>query len=116
MANPHRGEVGVTIAGKPYTLVFTTNALCELEDALNRSAFAVFAEVAKATQDATVLRYSTLRAMLWAALRERHAGISLKEAGGMMEDFGIREVMGALVQAMAAAMPDPEQQDDAPKA
>lgn len=116
MANPHRGEVGVTIAGKPYTLVFTTNALCELEDAINRSAFAAFAEILQATQNATVLRFTTLRAMLWAALRQNHAGISLKEAGDLMQALGIREVMEAMVKAMTAAMPQTEQQDETPKA
>lgn len=116
MANPHRGEVGVTISGKPFTLVFTTNALCELEDAINRSAFAAFGEILQATQNATVLRFSTLRAMLWAALRQHHAAVSLKEAGDLMEAAGIREVMGAMVKAMSAAMPQAEEQDDAPKA
>ena len=33
MANPRRGEVAVTLAGRPYTLCLTLGALAELEDA-----------------------------------------------------------------------------------
>ena len=32
MANPHRGEVEITLAGKTYTMRPTFEALCEIED------------------------------------------------------------------------------------
>ena len=34
MGNPYKGEVQFTAGGKSYTLYFSINAMCELEEAL----------------------------------------------------------------------------------
>src|ERR1700683_1067579 len=56
-----------------------------------------------------------LRAVLFAALREAGARISLEEAGAMLRPGGIAGIRAALVEAWHASMPDPEPEEWASK-
>lgn len=99
MANPHRGEVEIEIEGKAYRLVFSTNAICEAEEVTNKSVLVLIS---------TMDRVSTIRAMFWAAIKEHQPGVSLKDAGNLMQQAGAGVVMRAVNEALALAFPKTE--------
>lgn len=87
MANPHKGESSIEIDGKPYTLALTLNAMCELEALLSTPEKDVtFLDV---LHSVTVRRKTTyMRAIFWAALQEHHPGITVKDAGTLIQRLG----------------------------
>lgn len=99
MANPHRGETSVEIGGKVYTLRLTTNELCQVEELLDRDVAVLMSQLA---------RFSTVRALFWAATRERHPELTLKDVGELMHEHRVGAFMKAVSDAMAAAFPKPE--------
>lgn len=96
MANPHRGEVLFKTPDAEYTLVLSTNALCELETEVGKSIPAIVADLERMT---------TLRAVLWACLRTKHCQISLAQAGEIMDSAGMAETTDAITRALNAAFP-----------
>lgn len=95
MANPHKGEATLTAGERSFTLVYTINSICELEDALNKGINEIVTDMA---------RMSVMRAMLWAGLMDKHA-MSLKEAGDVMHEAGLKAVTVAVNSALANAFP-----------
>jgi len=109
MANPHRGAVALQAGKSAFTLSFSVNALCELEDALGLPV----AKIAAGMNDPENVRLKTVRALVWAALRDHHEEISLKEAGEIINDAGIPACMEKIGQAFQLAFPDqPEAQEE----
>lgn len=109
MSNPHRGTVTLTIGETVYTLVFSINSLCEAETVLRRPYAAAVTELLMASQDANLLSLTTARALFWSALREKHAAVSLAEAGRLMGDAKPGPVIAATLEAFFAAFPPPEE-------
>lgn len=112
MANKERGQVSIDIDGKAYKLVYSTNALCELEDALNRNVNSITTEV----QDPSKVRLKTLRAMFWAGLTEHHPDIDLKAAGNLMTIGGASAVMTKVGEAFRLAFPEADEVNGRPPA
>jgi len=110
MANPHRGEASFEVDDKTYRLRFSWNAAAEFEEPAGRS----FYDAADALA-AGRLSVRTLRAMLWAGLQEHHPGLTLRDAGVLIERIGQVEAWGLVRRAIeyffppseAAASPDP---------
>lgn len=98
MANPHRGEVELKAGEKTYTLVFTINAVCELESHLNKSVTEIVGSMDRIT---------VVRAVLWAGLQHHHK-LTLEEAGDIMHAAGAAATSAAINQAMTLAFPAPE--------
>ena len=98
MANPHKGETSFEVDGKVYTLVLGTNAICELESAIDKG----IDEIAM-----SLTRLSMLRGVLWAALRAHHPEITLADAGVMIDKVRRVPVMNAVNAALVAAFPKP---------
>ena len=103
MANPVRGEVGFEADGTPYTLMFSTNALCALEDALGMSVTDIGAQMSGS------VRLKTLRSLFWAGLQDHHAGVSEAEAGRIIDQVGAAEAGELIGRAFAAAFPQAEE-------
>lgn len=96
MANPERGEVGVVVGDKVYTLRPTFDALCELETLIDKPLHDIMAGVEQG-------RVSGLRAVVWCLLQDAHAGEirTLKDASRWIESIGgadaaLRYVMKAM--------------------
>lgn len=102
MANSQRGEVAFLAGDSSYTLSFSINALCELEDALGDGVNAIAAQLG----NPGAVRIKTLRAVLWAGLLDHHDGLSIDDAGRVMTEAGIPATMAAIGKAFAAAFPD----------
>lgn len=104
MANQERGELGVEVGGRRYTLRPTFDALCELEDLRDQPIEQILASI-----DAG--RFSGVRAVVWTLLQDQHAAEfrTLKDASVWIEEAGgLDVVMGWLQQmfAMNSAPPD----------
>jgi hypothetical protein len=104
MANPHRGEKSVTIGDKTFTLVFTTNTICEVEDALDKGILEIQQQFG---------RLSVLRSLLWAGLREKHPEITLKAAGDLLGTAGAKVLGPVILEAIIAAFPKREADENA---
>lgn len=101
MSNPHRGEVSFDADGTSYTLHFSTNALCELEAELDLGLMQIAALLGK--PDKLTMRH--VRLLFWAGLRDRHEGVTLTDAGRIMDAIGPLEAIGIAARAFQAAFP-----------
>jgi hypothetical protein len=102
MANPYRGSVALQVGDRAYTLSFSINALCELEDLLGQPVAKIAAQMNKPEE----VRMKTVRAIVWAALRDHHEEVDLKQAGLIASESGVPAVMDAIGRAFTLAFPD----------
>ena len=102
MANPQRGEHSVTVGETTYTLRFTLNALCEVEEAAGVSVEALLGRVSNGN-----LR--DVRLLVWGALRDAHPELTLTEAGtvlgAVMAADGMEAAEALIVTAIEEAFP-----------
>jgi hypothetical protein len=107
MANPARGEVGLMVGGKAYTLRPTFDALCELEDLVGKPLHTLMAGIQEG-------RLSGLRAVVWCFLQDEHAReiITLKDASQWIERAGGADAVNDAIQrALGINAPDEPQQE-----
>lgn len=98
MANAERGEVGFEALGKSWVLRYSTNAMCEIEEALGEPILAI----ANQLQDESRVSIRTLRALF------RH-GVEgcedLKHAGELMDAIGFADAGQLIGEAFTRAFP-----------
>lgn len=97
MANPLRGEVELKADDTSYTLAFTINSVCELEDKLDRPLTDIVADMG---------RISVVRAVLWAGLLHHHK-MTVEEAGDVMHQAGAAATAQAINASLSQAFPQP---------
>ena len=101
MANPHRGGVAVRVGDDEWTFSFSINALCELEDLLDKPMPQIFASL----RDEENMRMSDVRALVWAALLDHHDEITLREAGDVATKVGTPVCLEKIGKAVELAFP-----------
>lgn len=104
-----KGEVEFEADGKKYTLSYSVNALCALEDEVGQGIVGILGEVQAWEQEPVSIRLKLLRAMLWAGLQDRHPEVDVKKAGEILTSIG--DIAGAsnlVGDALAAAFPTDE--------
>jgi len=101
MANPHRGAVAVRVGDDEWTFSFSVNALCELEDCLGKPV----PQIVDALGDPSSIRITDVRALVWAAMLDHHADISLKDAGAVASDIGVLLCLEKVGKALEIAFP-----------
>ncbi|ODA67674.1 hypothetical protein A7A08_01709 [Methyloligella halotolerans] len=101
MANPHRGGVPLKAGDTTYTLSFSHNALCELEDALDQSIAAIIDSFGSGDLD-----MRRLRTLVWAGLRDHHKEMGLEDAGDVASAAGLEATAAAIGEAFQLAMPE----------
>jgi hypothetical protein len=104
MANPEKGEVGVTVGGKAYTLRPTFDSLAELEGLIGKhdNLMQVFNQGL----------FAGTRAVVWCLLNDEHADEikTLKDASKWIERAGGLEVVEPWIrQAMGLNQPPEEE-------
>lgn len=99
-----------------YYLKFSSNAVCAWEQETGESFFSLISgiENPEAAEEAIEnLSFTKLRALLWAALQERH-NVTIKEAGELMGDFGdFGAAVEIIFEAIDASSPSEEDLPDA---
>lgn len=113
MANPHKGEVSFNSEGTDYTLAFTMNSLAEIEDASGKT----FPKLSEELSDPERISIKSLRVMFWGGLLEKHPGLSLKDAGTIMQSVA-GGMLGALTlvnDAFVKSFPPAEEKARPPK-
>ena len=101
MTNLARGAVTFEAGGKTYTLTYSTNAFCEIEQATSRSIKKIGMELL----DPDNLTINTLRTVVWGGLREHHPEITFADAGRLIDQLGMTNMLTLVLQAVAAAFP-----------
>jgi hypothetical protein len=107
VANKQRGEVDLSHDGKTYTLKFSINALCELEDAMGLRFDEIFSALGERS-----MSMNELRSMLWGALRDNHPDIEKKVVGEIIEGMGVVKAISLVHEVITSAFP---QGDKSPK-
>lgn len=102
MGNPHKGEADLVAGDKSFTLKFSMNAIASVEDLLDKDITQITDMLNGRGQ-----RVSLWRAMLWAGLRANHPGLTLADAGDIMEAATLAETMKQVGAALKAAFPQP---------
>lgn len=85
MANQDRGEVSFDAAGETWTLHFSVDAICHVEDAVGRSFTAIAIDMQNKPDSVGM---KTVRALMWGGLRDRHPDITLVAAGELIPHIG----------------------------
>lgn len=106
-------ETTFKVGADEFRVAFGWNAAVEFETVARRTLSAALEEIAE-----TQLSATSLRAMLWAGLRKHHAGVSLEEAGGMLDALGRREAQRIMGVAVRTFFPElaGDEGSDAPAA
>ena len=86
---------------KPRTLFFDLNAMCSFEEASGKGVFDL----------GDKLTAKDTRALLWAMLLREDKALTLEQVGAMITPSAMPEIARAIVEAMKAALPEPEPKD-----
>ncbi len=100
MGNRQKGEVGFEADGKPYTLVFSINALCELEDRMGEAVSGIDSLASSRK------RFRTIRTVFLCGLLDHHPELTEREAGRIIDAIGIERADALVGEAFALAFPE----------
>lgn len=106
MANREKGEVALTINGQQYTLAPGLNALVAAEGAMSviRGKDVSSVEIISAVQSGNLTAF---RALFWGMLRKYHSGVTIEQAGELVDAFGGMDLLNsALEDALLHTQPD----------
>lgn len=105
MSNPNKGEVAFEADGKRYTMRFSVNALCMLEQETGRG----FPKLVEDLANIEKVSLTLLRQLLWAALQEEHKGITVMQAGELIAAAGgMNVILNKITDAIQLAFPEPQ--------
>ncbi len=107
MANQNRSAVALEAGDKVYSLRFSTNAICELEEHFGKPIMAIVNDL----EDESRVGMGLVRAIVWAALLEQNPNITHKEAGRILDEAGQQVVMEKIGLALQRFFPDGEASD-----
>ncbi|KKX28226.1 GTA-gp10 family protein [Rhizobium sp. LC145] len=102
MANSNRGSVSLKAGDKEYTLSFSVNALCELEDAFGMP----IQKIGSIFNDAENITVKDVRKLICAALHDHHPEVEINEAGKIATDAGLPSCMEKIGKAFQLAFPE----------
>lgn len=111
MANRNRGEVSFKSGEETYTLRYSANTLCEIEDAFDMGVN----RIATLLQDQEKLRLSHIRLVFHLGLKDRHPDMSLEDAGELISEIGIGRAAELFAEAFSASFPAQEGGDARPQ-
>lgn len=112
MANPLKGEIDLTVGDETFKLALDINQLIEVEEEVGLDLTAIL-------QGLRTVSLKVDRAILWAALQAHHAPCNLLRSGeifaGMIADRGLKDAHAAILNLVAAVMPDDKKGGDKPR-
>lgn len=102
--NPHRGQLGIEVGDQALTFAFTTNALCEVEEAFGLDDIT---QIERVLGDKPSLR--TIRTLFRIGLTDCQPGMTDREAGKIMTAVGgLEPSLELILKAINVAFPDAE--------
>lgn len=112
MGNQNTGAVEIVADGKTYTLRYSVNALCLLEERAKMS----FPEIATQMADPVRVSMTLVRHLLHAGLSDYHSEVSLRQAGEMIPVLGgIYAALEPIGRALGFAFPNGEADNGPPE-
>jgi len=99
MANKHKGEVEFEAEGKKYTLRFSADAICNLEDKFDKP----LAELGNIFGDPKRLRMSTVRGAFEIALRDKHPDIDDTAMTAIFRSLTVPDAVSLVVRAFTTS-------------
>lgn len=106
MANPERGEVAVTLDGRPFTIKYGLGALAAMQEQILQETEQLYAPDA-ILAEATRGRVRFMRAVIWAGLQKFHAGLSLTDVEDLIDAANAEEIQGLFAKLGLGMAPDP---------
>lgn len=101
MANKVRGQIKADFNGGKINLILSTDAICQLEDAADRSINDILDEIG----DPRRVRMKTVRLMFWAMMLEEKPEATIKDASALID--GLRGQQDRIMtEAIIAAFPE----------
>lgn len=101
-ANPARGQLGFEVGGRSYTLAFTTNAICAIEDTFALESIEELPEFLKGNHSVRVLRK-----LFRLALTDSDPDMDDQAAGPLIDAIGgLEPASKLLLMALQAAFPE----------
>jgi len=97
--NKHKGEIPLKVGNKEYSLKFTTNSLCELEEVLGMTTLDMIDSLKSS------MGLKQLRCLVWAATLDNHKGLSMNEVGEIIDAVGFNNCLKACGEALNAGFP-----------
>ena len=111
MANPHKGEVAFTAGDESYTLSYSANALCELEDMLGVGVNEIGAMMA----DPAKIRMKQMRVVFHAGLLDHHPDMDEKTMKAVFSKLSAGEAVSHIAKAFALAFPEAKEGEAGPQ-
>lgn len=112
MSNSVRGSVALQAGDQAYTMSFSINALCELEDIFGMSA----SKFGKLFEDEDNVSMKHVRNLVMVGLHDHHPEVDAKAAGIIVGNAGLPECMAAIEKAFRLAFPEVKDGENPPKA
>ena len=75
----------INIGGEPYEIQYGQNAICALEDEVDDSIINLIQRLEKGTK----LKFSDLRAIVWAGMLNKRRSITPEAVGALCDDAGV---------------------------
>lgn len=107
MANPHKGDVPLIADDKAYTLRLNTDAICQAEGLSGK-------RFAQLVIEGDSGGFSSMRLLLWAALRKHHSALDLEAAGEVIDAAGVKVVTDGIAEAIKRAFPPADENPQKP--
>lgn len=101
MVRKLRGEVSLQVEEQTFQLVYDVNALCAIEDVLDKSVLEVMTTIKG------MPKLGLVRALLWGGLRRYHEDLSLSDAGDLVMAAGMGPALKVVQEGIQAAFPQP---------
>lgn len=107
MANPHKGDVRLLAREAAYTIRLNTDAICQAEGVSGK-------RFAQLVVEADTGGFSSMRLLLWAALRKHHPALDLAGAGEIIDAAGVKVVTDGIAEAIKRAFPPADENPPKP--
>jgi hypothetical protein len=103
--NRHRGTYDLNLGDEVYTICYSINSICDLEEALGENGRPrSVTKIAEDLNDPDKLSLRFVRAFLWSGLRKHH-DMSIEACGDLIEKYGLPVVLEQLVTGFVGAFP-----------
>lgn len=106
MSNPHRGEVALVVGSATYTLCYSINALCNLEEKLDKPIAEIIDTLGK--KEGKNIKLGLVRSLVWAGLLEKMPDVTPEKAGEIIQEGGVDAVLEKVGEAISIAFPNKE--------